>query len=931
MTDDKPTPKVFISYSHKDKAWVRDYLLTKLEDNGILCHIDYRDFEIGTASLINMEQAVEKCQKTILVWTPNWVNSEFTTFEGLMLQTSDPAGLNKRIFPIMLKECTPPKRLSIFTYADFTDESEWDGQIDRVIKQLKYDLKLAAAEQKTYPRLEDIHVNTYRLPRTRFELFGRHKELTMLNEAWGSGAYNVISFVAYGGVGKSTLVNKWVEKMRWEHFRGAEKVYAWSFHSQGTGEHATSADIFINRALLWFGDDDPRQGSPWDKGKRLAGLINAHKTLLILDGLEPLQSGEIVEKGKIKDPGLATLIIELAKSNKGLCIISTREHIPELDRYKHKTRQLDLEHISDEAGRMLLELRSIEGSEKEKEQLVRQFGNHALAISLVAEFIHVFDDHLIKEAYSIPDLVIPEKQGKHARRIIEALANHFGSESVEYQLLMMLGLFNQPVPIDALNAILNEGPIPNLTDRIIDKDSTDFSKNIKSLRNVKLLYSESEHQPDALDCHPLIREHFADKLQEEHPEAWKEAHARLYKYYKTLPKKELPDTLEEMEPLFAAVRHGCLAGEYQQAFVDVYWERIRRKTEAYTVHKLGAFGSDLSCLSNFFETIWDKPAPDLSAGDRAVCLSWAGFVLRAVGRLAEAAQPMKAGLEMQIGQEDWQDSARIASNLSELHLTLGDVAAAREYGQQSVDFADKSGDEDMMFITRTKLADASHQAGDVSAAEALFNEAEKMQKERQPAYPYLYSFRGFNFCDLLLSRGKHKEALERAQSNVQYEKEGWYPLLSIALDKLTIGKAYMYLSNFRESEKYLNQAVDDLREAGTQHRLPWALLARAGLSRIQKDFPGSWTDLDEAYEIAEYGQMRLHLTDYHLEACRNIKAQLLVGHYQIIENGETLSLSKEAMQAKYREHFTEAERLIEETGYHRRDGELEELRDLAGG
>ena len=90
--------------------------------------------------------------------------------------------------------------------------------------------------------------------------------------------------------------------------------------------------------------------------------------------------------------------------------------------------------------------------------------------------------------------------------------------------------------------------------------------------------------------------------------------------------------------------------------------------------------------------------------------------------------------------------------------------------------------------------------------------------------------------------------------------------------------------------------------------------------------------------------MRLHLTDYHLEACRNIREQsakhppkrgrtfrtadlrLSAKSYQIIENGETLSLTKEEMQARFQEHFKEAERLIEETGYHRRDGELEELR-----
>jgi len=32
------------------------------------------------------------------------------------------------------------------------------------------------------------------------------------------------------------------------------------------------------------------------------------------------------------------------------------------------------------------------------------------------------------------------------------------------------------------------------------------------------------------------------------------------------------------------------------------------------------------------------------------------------------------------------------------------------------------------------------------------------------------------------------------------------------------------------------------------------------------------------------------------------------------------------MQARFKEHFKEAERLVKETGYHRRDGELRELK-----
>jgi hypothetical protein len=116
-----------------------------------------------------------------------------------------------------------------------------------------------------------------------------------------------------------------------------------------------------------------------------------------------------------------------------------------------------------------------------------------------------------------------------------------------------------------------------------------WQRILSHLRELGLI---SQSGPSGIDCHPLVREHFGEKLMRDNPGAWKEAHRRLYEYYKSLPEKDLPDTLEEMGPLFAAVRHGCLAGKHQEVLDDVFWERIRRKEEGFDVHKLGAFGAE---------------------------------------------------------------------------------------------------------------------------------------------------------------------------------------------------------------------------------------------------------------------------------------------------------------------------------------------------
>jgi hypothetical protein len=75
---------IFISYSHADGEWVRNGLLPKLEGAGLKVCIDYRDFELGVPSLVNMEHAVEQSLYTLAVLTPNWVVSEWTEFESLI-------------------------------------------------------------------------------------------------------------------------------------------------------------------------------------------------------------------------------------------------------------------------------------------------------------------------------------------------------------------------------------------------------------------------------------------------------------------------------------------------------------------------------------------------------------------------------------------------------------------------------------------------------------------------------------------------------------------------------------------------------------------------------------------------------------------------------------------------------------------------------
>jgi len=127
----------FISYSHEDSAWVRDMLLPRLEDEGLRACIDFRDFEPGVASLVNMENAVEHSRKTLIVLTPAWVESEWTAFESLLVQTDDPAGRRARMIPLRLRPCEPPRRIAMLTYVDFTQLSDLEFQLRRLVAAIR--------------------------------------------------------------------------------------------------------------------------------------------------------------------------------------------------------------------------------------------------------------------------------------------------------------------------------------------------------------------------------------------------------------------------------------------------------------------------------------------------------------------------------------------------------------------------------------------------------------------------------------------------------------------------------------------------------------------------------------------------------------------------------------------------------------------------
>ncbi len=908
-------PSAFISHSSPDDGYVAELESLVRAMGYTEVFNDCRSVKPDEQFWQEIVEGITACDTFMVVITTASMKSAWVEREVDLARQ-----LSKTVVPIWIEECKLPATFADRDVIDFRPRNRIHGR------------KVAPSRI---------------LRHSPAKLFGREKWLNDLDAAWAKPALHVYSLVAWGGVGKTSLVAHWVsQRMAAKGWPGVERYFDWSFYSQGTGEsRQTSSDLFIQDALRFFDDSDPTKGSPWERGERLAGLVRRHRTLLILDGIEPLQYPlNDPQAGRLKDQALEALLQGLAADNPGLCLVTTREHLKNIEN-QATTEEQKLDKLVKEAAIDLLRHLQIVGTEAEMEAAWKDAGGHALTLQLLGRFLadaHGGDIRHYKEVkFEEAD---KERQGRSAFKVMIAYERWLQSAGPERQrelaLWRLTGLVDRPVSRDCLQALRAEPAIPGLTDTLVKLKDTQWNIALKRLGEVDLLTVTR----DAIDAHPLIREYLAKQLRDTQPAAFQAAHSRVFDHLCAATPAR-PDTLDGLQPLYQAVVHGCLAGRQQEACEKVYRDRILRGTGSggfYSTKKLGAIGADLAAVAAFFNEPWRRVSANLIEAAQAWLLNDAATRLRALGRLTEALQPMCAGLEMCVQRKNWREAAIRASNLSELEVTLGRLTDAVADARQSITHADQSGDAFWRMATRTTAADALHQFGRHAEAGTLFVEAERMQKEDQPQFDLLYSLQGFQYCDWLLApaeraawqallgglgsqsvmdkRGEEGPTVicaevERRADTVFEWRRGpiWNPdadpILDIALDHLTlarVGLVRVILSHPLPQPAldlpHVAAAVNGLRNAGAAHRLPLGLLTAALYHFVRGDVASARAALDQAREIAERGPMPLYLADIHLHRARLFRDQ--------------------AELAKARD-------LIEKHGYGRRKEELEDAESAA--
>ena len=759
-------------------------------------------------------------------------------------------------------------------------------------------------------------ISVARLPVTGSDVFGREDDIAFLDAAWANQHVNVVTIVAWAGVGKSTLVNHWLRHMAAEHYCSAQLVFGWSFYRQGSSGGTSSADEFLDAALAWFGDPDPRIGTAWEKGERMAKLMSHRRTLLVLDGLEPLQNPPGQQEGRVREPSLQALLRELAAFNTGLCVITTRMPVADIaDHEGASAPRRDLEQLSSDAGAKLLRALGVKGDEAELRSASDEFSGHCLALTLLGSYLtDAYNGDIRCRSEVSGHLAHDARQGVHARKVMESYQTWFG-EGRELSVLRMLGLFDRPVDEKTLGALLKPPAISGLTESFTDLGSTEWRTILAKLRRARLLAGEDPHNPGCLDTHPLIREYFGEQLRSQQTDAWKECNRRLFHCYRTLA-PQLPNSFREMEPLFLAVICGCNAGLFREALHEVYVPRIQRGNDSFAANVLGARGALLSVLAHFFEERrWGSlvqtgvEGQSLTAEDQLFVLLQAGPYLTATrGHSAPEARicyeraealchslnrPLllyvallgqwhyslltdKLSATMQVAKQLYSlakgqnDSAQMISAyraLAGTHHFLGDFESSRQYAMSGIEIwrsgSVQSHKEDLdasAVVCLCYKALSEWHFGEISSAHANMAEAISLAKELNNS-PALAG--ALHFAAILRNLERNTAEVERLVSELIELSTRYNFALWLAGGEIFGGWARSVFGSTAEGIARIEDGIRDYRAAGSMLRMPHYLALKAEALHLANRTPEALEAIQEAEAVVERFEERGSCAELH--------------------------------------------------------------------
>lgn len=274
--------------------------------------------------------------------------------------------------------------------------------------QLSSELAIALGWSTRVPR--PARLSKMPKPLTTVDFVGRESELQSLKEYFLDDKTAVVAITGPSGIGKSHLVSEFLEQLgRANHAHDrCQWRYAWSFYNQDTQSVENSSSEFFSDVLRHYGFD-AWYVSEMQRAATLVNLVCGEKSLLVLDGVDPLlrEEREEAESSAFRDTAMMSFIVKLcdeaerSKSHQGLVIVTSRRPLFDHGKYNRAYAEIRLGFLQEREGRDLLQKllppNSTRNNDIDTFDVSRKTGGQPLALALLGRVLaKEFQDNIIK-------------------------------------------------------------------------------------------------------------------------------------------------------------------------------------------------------------------------------------------------------------------------------------------------------------------------------------------------------------------------------------------------------------------------------------------------------------------------------------------------------------------------------------------------------
>jgi len=506
----------------------------------------------------------------------------------------------------------------------------------------------------------------------------------------------------------------------------------------------------------------------------------------------------------------------------------------------------------------MLKKRGTKGDDEDIKEIVARYKGHALSLTSLAGYLNKYYNGDIKQASDIEFIFGDKERFKDMNRLLQRYSEKMSE--AELCFLNIFSLFRKEVTEKEFSGVFQHNI--GFNDVLVNMNELSFKDLLNGLVEWRLI--SFDETKSSYTTHPLTKSYFESAFNEKDK---KLCHKRIYHYFgEYAPEK--PETLEEMQPLFEQVYHGCSAGLYDEVYKDVYWEKIERRDESFIVHKLGAWETDISLVKMFFPKCDLSKMPLVSKNsDQGFLLNLAGLALFQIGRPKEAEEPLLTGVQINIDAKDWKNASEGYQNLADLQFRTGRLKSSLETAKNSLKMTEKEKYDNHIITSKAYLAWIFHLSGNTKEASNWFREADELQIKIDPDGDRLYSLRGVFYADFLISIKKVDEAFERTIKNLKIcQNENWPDDISRCHRAISAIKRIK--GNYEEARSHLQNALEIARKVGMPYLEIEALLESGRLHLDTKSYPDAISEANQVLKLCDRTGFKLYEPDAELILAR---------------------------------------------------------------